>query len=218
VAPRADAPGQDALPIQAYLRDLVLKKLPQRLGVDPVRDVQIITPTHLGALGTKAINQMMQHLLHGDPGRKFAIGDKVIQTSNDYDLGIMNGTIGRVLEYEPGAEGGYWVDFDGVGTRQIKGDAIQDVQLAYALTAHKAQGSEFPCAVVLCHRSHFFADRNWLYTAVTRAAKYCVLIGDQWGLRNAARKNQVIHRRTFLDRWARAPTDGVRNGQELVHA
>jgi len=209
---------QDALPIQAYLRDLVLRKLPERLGVDPVRDVQIITPTHLGALGTKAINQMMQHLLHGDPGRKFAVGDKVIQTSNDYDLGIMNGTIGRVLEYEPGAEGGYWIDFDGVGTRQIKGDAVHDVQLAYALTAHKAQGSEFPCAVVLCHRSHFFADRNWLYTAVTRAAKYCVLIGDQWGLRNAARKNQVIHRRTFLDRWARAPTDGVRNGQELVHA
>lgn len=209
---------QDALPIQAYLRDLVLKKLPDRLGVDPVRDVQIITPTHLGALGTKAINQMMQHLLHGDPGRKFAVGDKVIQTSNDYDLSIMNGTIGRVLEYEPGAEGGYWIDFDGVGTRQIKGDAVHDVQLAYALTAHKAQGSEFPCAVVLCHRSHFFADRNWLYTAVTRAAKYCVLIGDQWGLRNAARKNQVIHRRTFLDRWARAPTDGVRNGQELVHA
>lgn len=209
---------QDALPIQAYLRDLVLKKLPERLGVDPVRDVQIITPTHLGALGTKAINQMMQHLLHGDPGRKFAIGDKVIQTSNDYDLGVMNGTIGRVLEYEPGAEGGYWIDFDGVGTRQIKGDAIHDVQLAYALTAHKAQGSEFPCAVVLCHRSHFFADRNWLYTAVTRAAKHCVLIGDRWGLRNAARKNQVIHRRTFLDRWARAPAGGVRNGQELVHA
>lgn len=209
---------QDALPIQTYLRDLVLKKLPQRLGVDPIRDVQIITPTHLGALGTKAINQMMQHLLHGDPGRKFAIGDKVIQTSNDYELGVMNGTIGRVIDYEPGADGGYSINFDGVGERQIKGDAVHEVQLAYALTAHKAQGSEFPCAVVLCHRSHFFADRNWLYTAVTRAAKYCVLIGDQWGLRNAARKNQVIHRRTFLDRWARAPTSGVRNGQELVHA
>ncbi|MCG3127363.1 MAG: ATP-dependent RecD-like DNA helicase [Phycisphaerae bacterium] len=209
---------QDALPIQAYLRDLILKKLPERLGVNPVRDVQIITPTHLGALGTKAINQMMQHLLHGDPGRKFAVGDKVIQTSNNYDLGVMNGTIGRVVDYEPGTEGGYRIDFDGVGARQIKGDAVHNVQLAYALTAHKAQGSEFPCAVVLCHRSHFFADRNWLYTAVTRAAKYCVLIGDQWGLRNAARKNHVIHRRTFLDRWARAPTGGVRNGQELVHA
>lgn len=200
---------QDVLPIQAYLRDLVLKLLPQRLGLDPVRDVQIITPTHLGALGTKAINQMMQQVLHGDPGRKFAVGDKVIQTANDYELGVMNGTQGRVLAYEPGAEGGYWVEFDGVGERRIHGEDVHRVQLAYALTAHKAQGSEFPCAVVLCHRSHFFADRNWLYTAVTRAARYCVLMGDRWGLRNAARKNHVISRRTFLDRWARAEVSAI---------
>lgn len=200
---------QDALPIQTYLRDLVLKMLPDRLGLDPVRDIQIITPTHLGALGTKAINQMMQHLLHGDPGRKFAVGDKVIQTVNDYNLGVMNGTQGRVLAYEPGAESGYWIAFDGVGERRIHGEDVHRVQLAYALTAHKAQGSEFPCAVVLCHRSHFFADRNWLYTAVTRAARYCVLLGDRWGLRNAARKNHVISRRTFLDRWARAEVSAI---------
>ncbi len=209
---------RDPLPIQAFLRDLVLKQLPQRLGVDPIRDVQIITPTHLGALGTKAINQMMQHLLHGDPGRKFAIGDKVIQTSNDHELGVMNGTIGRVMDYEPGAEGGYSIHFDSVGARRIKGDAVHDVQLAYALTAHKVQGSEFPCAVVLCHRSHYFADRNWLYTAVTRAAKSCVLVGDPWGLRNAVRKNQVIHRRTFLDRWARAPVRTTRTSQDHANA
>ena len=208
---------QDVLPIQAYLRELVLKKLPERFGVDPIRDVQIITPTHLGALGTKALNQMMQHLLHGDPERKFEVGDKVIQTSNDYGLGVMNGTIGHVVAFEPGRDGGYWIDFDGVGQRRIKDEQVANVQLAYALTAHKAQGSEFPCVVVVCHRSHYFADRNWLYTAVTRASKFCVLIGDQWGLRNAARKNYVIHRRTFLDRWARAPTEGVHNGKELVH-
>ncbi len=209
---------QDVLPIQAYLRELVFKKLPERLGLDPIRDVQIITPTHLGGLGTKALNQMMQHLLHGDPGRKFAVGDKAIQTSNDYGLGVMNGTIGHVVAFEPGRDGGYWIDFDGIGQCRIKDEQVANVQLAYALTAHKAQGSEFPCAVVLCHRSHFFADRNWLYTAVTRSSKYCVLVGDRWGLRNAARKNHVIHRRTFLDRWARAPTEGVHNGKELVHA
>lgn len=208
---------QDVLPIQAYLRDLVLKTLPERLGLDPVRDIQIITPTHLGALGTKAINQMMQHLLHGDPGRKFAIGDKVIQTANDYDLGVMNGTQGRVDAYEPGTDGGYWITFDGVGQRRVRGEDVHRVQLAYALTAHKAQGSEFRCAVALCHRSHFFADRNWLYTAVTRAAQHCVLLGDRWGLRNAARKNHVVHRRTFLDRWARAPAAGSA-AEELAYA
>ena len=200
---------QDPQPIQVYLRDLVLDKIPQRLEVDPIHDVQILTPTHLGPLGTKAINQMMQHLLHGEVPRKFAVDDKVIQTYNDYSLGVMNGTIGRVVAIEGAPGGGYWIDFDGVGERLVKDEQIHNVQLAYALTAHKAQGSEFPCAVVLCHRSHFFADRNWLYTAVTRAARYCILLGDRWGLQNAAKKNDTIKRRTFLDLWAKKDTAPV---------
>ena len=192
----------DTHPIQVYLRDLVLKKIPDRLGLDPIEDVQIITPTHLGPLGTKAINQMMQRLLHGDVGRKFAAGDKVIQTVNDYGLGVMNGTVGRVVAIETPPSRGYHIDFDSVGGRLIQDDQIHNVQLAYVLTAHKAQGSEFTCAVVLCHRSHFFADRNWLYTAVTRAAKYCFVLGDRWGIRHAAKKNHTIQRRTLLSFWA----------------
>jgi exodeoxyribonuclease V alpha subunit len=158
----------------------------------------------LGQLGTKAINEMMQYLLHGAVDRKFAVGDKVIQTSNDYGLGIMNGTIGIVSEIETAGGSKYIVDFDGDGRRTIQDDQILNLQLAYALTAHKAQGSEFPCVVVLCHKSHFFADRNWLYTAVTRASKYCIVVGDRWGLGNAVKKNNVSERRTFLDRWAKA--------------
>lgn len=202
----------EAQQIQVYVRDLVLDRIPKRLGLDPIEDVQIITPTHLGPLGTKAINALLQHLLHGDVERKFAVGDKVIQTVNDYDLGVMNGTIGRVLEYESGAGGGYWISFDGTGPRNVAGDQIHNVQLAYALTAHKAQGSEFPCAVVLCHRSHFFADRNWLYTAVTRAAKHCLLVGDRWGLRNAVKKNNTIQRRTLLSLWAGGETAATVEG------
>lgn len=210
---------QDAVPIQAYLRELVLRKLPEQLGLDPIQDIQIVTPTHLGALGTKAINQMMQHLLHGDPERRFALGDKIIQTANDYSINVMNGTIGRVVSFESGDDGGYIIEFEGVGELLINNEQIRNVQLAYALTAHKAQGSEFPCAVVICHRSHYFADRNWLYTAVTRAARYCVLLGDRWGIRNAARKNHVIHRRTFLDLWADALLpDGIDKQTESVHA
>ena len=193
---------KEPMQIQVYLRDLVLNRIPDRLGLDPVNDVQIITPTHLGKLGTKAINEMMQYLLHGEADRKFAVGDKVIQTSNDYDLGIMNGTIGIVSGIEIADGTKYIVDFDGDGRRRIQDDQILNLQLAYALTAHKAQGSEFPCVVVLCHKSHFFADRNWLYTAVTRASKYCIVVGDRWGLANAVKKNNVSERRTFLDRWA----------------
>ncbi len=188
--------------IQVYLRELVLQKIPVPLHLDPTHDVQMITPTHIGPLRTKAINQMMQRLLHGDVQRKFAIADKVIQTVNDYSLGVMNGTIGRVVAIETGSGGGYCIDFDGCGERLIKDEQVLNVQLAYALTAHKAQGSEFPCAVVLCHKSHFFADRNWLYTAVTRASRYCILMGDRWGLRNAVKKNNTIRRRTFLSLWA----------------
>ena len=191
----------EAQDIQVYVRDLVLEKLPRHLGLDPLRDVQIITPTHLGPLGTKAINGMMQRVLHGEVARKFTVGDKVVQTVNNYDLGVMNGTIGRVTGIEPGV-GGYDVEFDGIGNRLVKDDAIHDLQLAYCITCHRAQGSEFPCAVVLCHRSHFFADRNWLYTAVTRASRYCFLLGDRWGLRNVVRKNHTEQRRTFLSLWA----------------
>lgn len=200
---------QDPLQIQVYLRDLLLERIPERLNLDPIDDVQIITPTHLGPLGTKAINQMMQRLLHGDVSRKFAVGDKVIQTANDYELGVMNGTIGRVVAVEPSPNTGYIVEFDGPGQRFITDTQTQCVQLAYALTAHKAQGSEFPCVVVLCHKSHYFADRNWLYTAVTRASRHCILIGDRWGLRNTVKKNNTTKRRTFLGMWAKSQTEMV---------
>jgi len=206
---------KDPQQIQVYLRELVLEKIPSRLGLDPIDDVQIITPTHLGALGTKAINQMMQRLLHGKVERKFAEGDKVIQTANDYGMGVMNGTIGRVIGIESGTGGGYWIDFDGCGERLIQNEQLFNVQLAYALTAHKAQGSEFPCAVVLCHKSHFFADCNWLYTAVTRASVYCILMGDRWGLRNAVKKNSTIERRTFLSLWARRKASVAKSPLEV---
>ncbi len=207
---------QDPQQIQVYLRDLVLQKIPNRLQLDPIDDVQIITPTHIGPLGTKAINQMMQRVVHGEVERKFAIGDKVIQTVNDYELSVMNGNIGRVIEIDPTPGGGYWIDFDGCGERLINDERLLNVQLAYALTAHKAQGSEFPCVVVLCHKSHFFADRNWLYTAVTRAARYCILMGDRWGLRNAVKKNNTIQRRTLLSLWADSTTSDILEPLETI--
>jgi exodeoxyribonuclease V alpha subunit len=77
------------------------------------------------------------------------------------------------------------------------------IELAYALTAHKAQGSEFKAAVIVCHKSHYFADRNWLYTAVTRAAHTCVLIGDDYGLRHAAKQVRNMQRRTLLSLWSK---------------
>jgi exodeoxyribonuclease V alpha subunit len=133
-----------------------------------------------------------------EPGRRpeFLPGDKVIQTRNDYELGVMNGSLGFVVENDP--KSGLSIDFDG-GIVEIPKDSAKEynVQLAYATSIHKMQGSEFPCAVIITHKSHsFMHHRNLLYTAVTRAQK--AVLGDHWGIENCAKKQQVDKRNTFL--------------------
>jgi len=184
--------------------------LSNRLGYDLIRDVQVLTPTHKGPLGTAELNVAMQQLLQKrlyglsvppvDPNRRpplFA-GDKVIQTKNDYELGVMNGAMGVVLEVR--SDGSLSIDFDGRPVEIDAGsDAIGNVHLAYATSIHKVQGSEFPCAVVIAHKSHsFMHHRNLLYTAVTRAKESVIILGDRWGIDNCANKRQVDRRNTFL--------------------
>ncbi len=192
-----------------FLEELFINRL-ETLGFDIVKDVQVLTPTHNGLLGTKALNAMLQRLLQKKfwgvdvevlpEGRKpkFYCNDKVIQTRNNYDLGIMNGAIGRVLEVRP--NGALCINFDGMSVEIEKGSPnIGDIQLAYALTVHKTQGSEFPCAIVLIHKSHsFMHHRNLLYTAVTRAKTTAIVLGDRWGIKNCAGRCQVDDRHTFL--------------------
>jgi exodeoxyribonuclease V alpha subunit len=182
--------------------------LGERLGYDLIRDVQVLTPTHKGPLGTVELNVELQRLLQRrlfgfdvpdvDPGRRprFYPGDKVIQTKNDYELGVMNGAMGIVLGAE--TDGGLTVNFDGMPV-EIDSDALGNLQLAYATSIHKVQGSEFPCAVVIAHKSHsFMHHRNLLYTAVTRAKESVIILGDRWCIDNCAAKRQVDRRNTFL--------------------
>ena len=184
--------------------------LAERLGYDLVRDVQVLTPTHKGPLGTVELNLALQRLLQKKlrgfeapevaPGHRpaFYPGDKVIQTRNDYELGVMNGAMGCVVEATP--QGALTVDFDGAVVEIEAGsDAASRLQLAYACSVHKVQGSEFPCAIVIAHKSHsFMHHRNLLYTAVTRAKESVILLGDRWGLDNCAARRQVDRRNTFL--------------------
>jgi len=140
---------------------------------------------------------MIQFMLHNEVQRKFTTGDKVIQVKNDYDIDVMNGTIGTVQDV---IDGSYVIDFYEEGAHRIKGEKINNLQLAYAITVHKAQGSEFPCVVFVCHKSHhYFTDRNLMYTAVTRASKTSIILGDKWGIRKIAERNNVPKRRTFLN-------------------
>jgi len=196
--------------IQRMLLLLFEEVLQERLGYDLVRDVQVLTPTHRGPLGTVELNVELQRLLqkklfgfgvpeaeHGHRPHLYP-GDKVIQMKNDYDLNVMNGAMGVVMGVDP--KDGLTIDFDGRPVEIEAGsDAAGNVQLAYATSIHKVQGSEFPCAVVVAHKSHsFMHHRNLLYTAVTRAKESLILLGDRWGMENCASKRQVDRRNTFL--------------------
>jgi exodeoxyribonuclease V alpha subunit len=198
----------DARNVRRFLLLLFDEVLRERLGYDLLRDVQVLTPIHKGPLGTGELNIELQSLLQrklrgvtvdpAEPGRrpKLYAGDKVIQTKNDYELDVMNGAMGIV--HSIGANGHIAVDFDGrlVG---VDADAAKNIQLAYATSIHKVQGSEFPCAIVIVHKSHaFMHHRNLLYTAVTRAKESVVLLGDRWGMTNCAAQRQVDRRNTFL--------------------
>lgn len=183
--------------IQRFIRGWMERKEYTKLGLD-FRDVQILTPQHDGAAGTIVLNKMIQEMLLGKQEREFTIGDRVIQTSNDYQRGVMNGTVGVIRGYDP--EEGYEVDFDMVGPRVM--DPVT-LKLAYALTVHKAQGAEFPFVIVLCHHSFcsFLLTRNLLYTAVTRASKYLLVLGSDRGFQQALRTDGADGRRTFLNSW-----------------
>jgi len=196
----------------------IMREVVPRLGLDPVRDVQVLTPTNKGPLGTRALNLLLQRLMqeqyygiqvppvpeHRRP--EFYRGDKVMQTKNNYDLELMNGAIGVVRdivseETKPGQYvEQYVLDFDG---REIRiprcSEDADDLMLAYASTVHKAQGSEFPVVIAIVHRAQaFMLNRNLLYTAVTRARQSAIVLGDSAGMRQAVNKRDVDRRKTFL--------------------
>ncbi|MDR3741595.1 MAG: AAA family ATPase, partial [Terracidiphilus sp.] len=200
----------DCLDIRRMLLLLFDEILQERLGYDLLRDIQVLTPIHKGPLGTVELNielqRLLQRKLNGvsvadiEPGRRPRLyaGDKVIQTKNDYELDVMNGSMGVVRM--AGSDGSLVVDFDGRAVEiAADADAVSNVQLAYATSIHKVQGSEFPCAIVVAHKSHsFMHHRNLLYTAVTRAKDSVIILGDRWGIANCATKRQVDRRNTFL--------------------
>lgn len=199
--------------VSGCLREMFENILTEKLGFDIMRDVQVLTPTHKGPIGTQALNEELQRLvqrkLYGaevpprSPNRRPPLlkGDKVIQTRNDYELGVMNGSVGFVREVT--SNGALVIEFNDRTVKVEKGsDNLRFIQLAYALTFHKCQGSEFPCAIVIIHKSHsFMHHRNLFYTGVTRARRTAVILGDRWGVRNCAARRQVDDRKTFLSQW-----------------
>lgn len=204
-----NAPNSDVFFIEAgdaesvvdVVSRVVTERIPKRFGLRPTRDIQVLVPMHGGASGSEALNRALQSRLTGSsaegaPLRPFT-GDRVIQTRNDYDLEVFNGDIGVVTAVEEAAQR-LRVDFDG---REVGygGEALRDLELAYAISVHKSQGSEFE-AVVLVLTSHHFRmlSRAILYTAVTRARRLLVLVGQSRAFRMAAEDVQGRARMTLL--------------------
>lgn len=172
--------------ILATLVDMVKNRIPRRFGLDPVGDVQVLCPMNRGSLGIRELNLRLQEELNpsrsGEPvvekfGWRFRVRDKVIQTENNYEKDIFNGDIGRVVTIDP-EEREVRIRFD---AREVTYDfgELDEISLAYAITIHKSQGSEFPCVVVpLAMQQYLLLQRNLVYTAITRGRRLVVVIGQ----------------------------------------
>ena len=192
--------------IAATLVKLVQERIPERFRLDPIRDVQVLCPMNRGSLGVRELNTALQRALNpaqpGQPfverfGWRFQIGDKIIQTDNDYDKEVFNGDVGTVERIDA-VEHQVVVRFD---DRMVKYDfgELDEVAPAYAITIHKSQGSEFPAVVIPLATQHYMLlQRNLIYTGITRGKRLVVLIGQKKALGIAVRNDRPQRRYSGL--------------------
>lgn len=189
----------------AKVTELCTKFIPQHFKwFDPVNDVQVLAPMHKGVAGVGNLNASLQAALNGRrPGLKtvsgeFRPGDKLIQLRNNYDKDLFNGDIGQVLAID-GVKGTLTADFDGAKHTFERGE-FGDLALAYAVSIHKSQGSEYPVVIVVLLKAHFvMLQRNLIYTAITRGRKKVFIVGEPaaygMAVRNAESKLRCTHLR-----------------------
>ncbi|MHC1751788.1 SF1B family DNA helicase RecD2 [Humidesulfovibrio sp.] len=204
--PEADffwIPQDNPQKVQEMILEMVCQRIPERYGLNPLRDVQVLTPMHKGEVGTSALNQLLQERLN--PSRNmelkrgyatFRPGDRVLQLRNNYDKDVFNGDLGWVHDVDL-EEGSLTVDFDG-NLVPIDATELEDLTLAYAVSVHKSQGCEYPAIVVPVVTQHYvLLMRNLLYTALTRARRLAVFIGSEkalaTGLSNITSGQRMTH-------------------------
>ena len=186
----------------ASLINMVRERIPKRFHIDPIGDIQILCPMHRGSLGIGELNLRLQEALNPARSDKteyqaygmvFREGDKIIQTTNNYDKEVFNGDIGRILSIDLG-EKTLTMRFD---QRKIVYDFsdLDEITLAYAITIHKSQGSEFPVVVMpLAMQQYLLLQRNLLYTGLTRGRRLVVLIGQKKALATAVHNQSTRQR------------------------
>lgn len=196
---------EDPLEAQRAIVKLVTERIPGKFGIDPIDGVQVLSPMRRGACGTDALNAALREALlardrsGGAPeleAWRLEVGDKVMQLRNDYDNEVWNGDVGRVVRRDDG--GALVVAFDGREVLYTRGDSSK-LALSYCATIHKAQGSEYPAVVVPVLTEHYvMLERNLIYTALTRARKLAILVGQRRALEMAVQNDRPRQRLSFL--------------------
>ena len=191
--------------------EFMTERIPRKFGMNPLEDVQVLTPMRKNLLGTDSLNAALQKTLNprGEGlvrgGTTFRPGDRVMQLRNNYDKDVFNGDIGFVKTVSPD-ERKMVVTFDGRPVQYDGGD-LDELVLAYAMTIHKSQGSEYPAVIIILHTQHYvMLQRNLLYTALTRGKKLVLLIGVPYAVDQAIKTNAVRERRTALAELLHTPS------------
>ena len=182
--------------------ELVTNRIPDKFGLDPMKDVQVLSPMHRGSVGVASLNTRLQDALNPQgqaiPRRNFRVGDRVIQIRNNYDLDVFNGDMGiirGVLIDDQTVR----VEYEGRGMVEYEFNELDNLNLAYSITIHKSQGSEYPAVVMPLVWDHYvMLQRNVLYTGITRAKQLVVLVGDPKALKRALKNTDSTRRNTRL--------------------
>ncbi len=187
----------------ATILKLVCERIQKAFGFDPIDDVQILTPMNRGTVGASNLNLELQKALNpGEDGvmrggRSFRINDKVMQIRNNYDKDVYNGDIGRISRIDRENQE-VTILFDGRAVSYDYPD-LDEIVLAYAVSVHKSQGSEYPCVVIPLLTQHYvLLQRNLLYTAVTRGRKLVIVVGSKKAMAIAVKNDKPQNRYTFL--------------------
>lgn len=189
--------------ILKIIKRLILDRIPTKFGFDSLNDIQILSPMKKGIVGVDQLNSELQDLLNHSKesivyGKTtFRLGDKVMQIKNNYDINVFNGDIG-FISYLNADLGQLTINFYG---REVSYEKswLGQVTLAYAISIHKSQGSEYPVVVIPLSEQHFvLLQRNLLYTAVTRAKNLVCLVGSKTALNRCLYNNESFRRNSLL--------------------
>jgi exodeoxyribonuclease V alpha subunit len=183
--------------------ELVTERIPKRFGLNPVDDIQVLTPMHRGTVGAENLNLALQQTLNPREdgitrgGKSFRVDDKVMQVRNNYDKDVFNGDIGRIVHIDTEMQE-VTVAFDGRTVMYDFPDLDEIIQ-AYAISVHKSQGSEYPAVVIPLLTQHYvLLQKNLIYTAVTRGKKLVVIVGTRKALAIGVKNNKTEQRFTNL--------------------